>query len=89
LVIAWSPIVDCFPAFSERTHDTTSGNPSHVRRQHRRRTRALRRNVQGFPLFGELSAGGSVFIPPSNDGFSAQFAWFADRFGLSWQLNLS
>lgn len=39
-------------------------------------------------IFGELSVGGTVLMPPGNYGFSAQFAWFADRFGVSWQLNL-
>lgn len=39
-------------------------------------------------LFGKLSEGGSVLMPPDNYGFSAKFAWVADRFGLSWQLNL-
>ena len=38
--------------------------------------------------FGQLSAGGSVFMPPGNYGFSTKFAWINDRFGVSWQLNL-
>lgn len=32
--------------------------------------------------------GGKVMMPPDNYGFSALFAWLADRFGVSWQLNL-
>lgn len=40
-------------------------------------------------LFAELSAGGNVLMPPDDYGFSRRFAWIADRFGVSWQLNLS
>lgn len=39
-------------------------------------------------LFGQLSEGGSVLMPPANYGFSAKFTWVNDRFGVSWQLNL-
>lgn len=39
-------------------------------------------------LFARLSEGGQVFMPLNNYGFSAKFAWIADRFGVSWQLNL-
>lgn len=38
-------------------------------------------------LFGRLSEGGSVLMPPANYGFSAKFTWVSDRFGVSWQLN--
>lgn len=38
--------------------------------------------------FKELSAGGKVLMPLDNYGFSKKFAWVADRFGVSWQLNL-
>lgn len=38
--------------------------------------------------FSQLSAGGSVLMPPNNYGFSTKFAWVNDRFGVSWQLNL-
>jgi predicted 3-demethylubiquinone-9 3-methyltransferase (glyoxalase superfamily) len=38
--------------------------------------------------FAALSTGGTVMMPPDNYGFSAKFAWVADRFGVSWQLNL-
>jgi len=38
--------------------------------------------------FAELSAGGAVLMPPGNYGFSSQFTWINDRFGVSWQLNL-
>ena len=39
--------------------------------------------------FGRLSDGGSVLMPPGNYGFSQKFTWVNDRFGVSWQLNLS
>jgi predicted 3-demethylubiquinone-9 3-methyltransferase (glyoxalase superfamily) len=39
--------------------------------------------------FGLLSAGGVVLMPPGNYGFSTKFTWLNDRFGVSWQLNLS
>jgi predicted 3-demethylubiquinone-9 3-methyltransferase (glyoxalase superfamily) len=38
--------------------------------------------------FEKLSAGGSIFMPINNYGFSRKFGWCADRFGVSWQLNL-
>jgi predicted 3-demethylubiquinone-9 3-methyltransferase (glyoxalase superfamily) len=40
-------------------------------------------------LFSALSAGGGVLMPPDDYGFSRRFTWVADRFGVSWQLNLS
>jgi predicted 3-demethylubiquinone-9 3-methyltransferase (glyoxalase superfamily) len=40
-------------------------------------------------LFAELSDGGEVMMPPGDYGFSRRFAWVADRFGVSWQLNLA
>ena len=39
-------------------------------------------------LFTALSEKGQVFMPPGNYGFSQQFAWAVDQFGVSWQLNL-
>jgi predicted 3-demethylubiquinone-9 3-methyltransferase (glyoxalase superfamily) len=39
--------------------------------------------------FQALSAGGQVLMPPGSYGFSRWFAWVADRFGVSWQLNLA
>jgi predicted 3-demethylubiquinone-9 3-methyltransferase (glyoxalase superfamily) len=38
--------------------------------------------------FDKLSAGGSIFMPLDNYGFSRRFGWLQDRFGVSWQLNL-
>jgi predicted 3-demethylubiquinone-9 3-methyltransferase (glyoxalase superfamily) len=35
-----------------------------------------------------LGEGGAVMMPIDNYGFSALFTWIADRFGVSWQLNL-
>lgn len=37
----------------------------------------------------KLSEGGGVLMPPANYGFGTKFAWVCDRFGVSWQLNLS
>jgi hypothetical protein len=39
-------------------------------------------------LVERLSDGGKVFMPLDNYGFSKLFAWVADRFGVSWQLNM-
>jgi predicted 3-demethylubiquinone-9 3-methyltransferase (glyoxalase superfamily) len=39
--------------------------------------------------FNRLSDGGSVLMPVGNYGFSTKFGWLADRFGVSWQLNLA
>jgi predicted 3-demethylubiquinone-9 3-methyltransferase (glyoxalase superfamily) len=39
-------------------------------------------------LFEALSDKGEVMMPPGNYGFSQKFAWVADKFGVSWQLNL-
>ena len=38
--------------------------------------------------FAQLSKSGQVFMPIANYGFSQRFGWCADRFGVSWQLNL-
>jgi predicted 3-demethylubiquinone-9 3-methyltransferase (glyoxalase superfamily) len=40
-------------------------------------------------LVAELSDGGKVLMPRGNYGFSRRFAWVADRFGVSWQINLA
>jgi predicted 3-demethylubiquinone-9 3-methyltransferase (glyoxalase superfamily) len=37
--------------------------------------------------FDQLSAGGTLLMPPGNYGFSTKFVWLNDRFGVSWQLN--
>jgi predicted 3-demethylubiquinone-9 3-methyltransferase (glyoxalase superfamily) len=39
-------------------------------------------------LAQKLGEGGVVFMPIANHGFSTLFTWLADRFGVSWQLNL-
>ena len=39
--------------------------------------------------FAKLSDGGKVMMPVSNYGFSEQFGWASDKFGVSWQLSLS
>lgn len=39
-------------------------------------------------LAGTLGEGGKVMMPVDTYGFSTLFTWLADRFGVSWQLNL-
>jgi predicted 3-demethylubiquinone-9 3-methyltransferase (glyoxalase superfamily) len=39
-------------------------------------------------LWAALIEGGSAMMPLDNYGFSRRFGWLADRFGVSWQLNL-
>jgi predicted 3-demethylubiquinone-9 3-methyltransferase (glyoxalase superfamily) len=39
--------------------------------------------------FSRLSTGGQILMPLDNYGFSTRFGWVKDRFGPSWQLNLS
>lgn len=36
-----------------------------------------------------LGEGGALLMPPDNYGFSQRFGWAEDRFGVSWQINLS
>lgn len=40
-------------------------------------------------LASAFGDGGKELMPLSNYGFSRLFAWVADRFGVSWQLNLA
>ena len=40
-------------------------------------------------LFEKLSQGGQVLMPLDRYPFSEKFAWIADKFGVSWQLNLA
>lgn len=39
-------------------------------------------------FFEKLSQGGQVLMPLAAYPFSPKFGWVADRFGVSWQLNL-
>ena len=39
-------------------------------------------------LFSALIDGGEALMPLGNYGFSQNFGWVKDRFGVSWQLNL-
>ncbi|MFC5529850.1 VOC family protein [Cohnella yongneupensis] len=39
-------------------------------------------------LYEQLSAGGGVMMALGDYGFSRKFGWIADKFGVSWQLNL-
>lgn len=38
-------------------------------------------------LAGQLADGGQELMAPDDHGFSQRFAWVADRWGVSWQLN--
>lgn len=40
-------------------------------------------------IFRALAEGGSELMPLDNYGFSQKFGWLNDRYGVSWQLNLS
>jgi predicted 3-demethylubiquinone-9 3-methyltransferase (glyoxalase superfamily) len=40
-------------------------------------------------LFQKLSEGGGIMMPLGNYGFSKQFGWVSDKYGVSWQLNLA
>ena len=40
-------------------------------------------------LWGKLSPGGSVLMPLQAYPFSEKFGWIADKYGVSWQLNLA
>jgi predicted 3-demethylubiquinone-9 3-methyltransferase (glyoxalase superfamily) len=40
-------------------------------------------------LYQKLSDGGSVLMELNTYPFSAKYGWVADRYGLSWQLNLA
>ena len=40
-------------------------------------------------LFQKLSDKGEVMMPLGNYGFGKKFGWTADKYGVSWQLNLT
>ena len=40
-------------------------------------------------LFSALAEGGRQLMPLDDYGFSRRFGWVDDRYGVSWQLNLS
>lgn len=40
-------------------------------------------------LYEKLSDGGGALMPLGDYGFSKKFGWLVDRFGVSWQLDLS
>ena len=40
-------------------------------------------------LFTRLSAGGQLLMPLDTYPFSRRYAWFNDRFGVSWQLMMA
>ncbi len=39
-------------------------------------------------VYEALAERGTLLMPLGNYGFSKQFAWINDRFGVSWQMNL-
>jgi len=39
-------------------------------------------------VYKRLLEGGGAMMPLGDYGFSRKFAWLADKFGVSWQLNL-
>jgi predicted 3-demethylubiquinone-9 3-methyltransferase (glyoxalase superfamily) len=39
-------------------------------------------------IYKKLLKSGMALMPLDNYGFSPKFGWVADRFGVSWQINL-
>ena len=39
-------------------------------------------------LYQTISKGGKTMMPLDNYGFGKKFCWIADKYGVSWQLNL-
>ncbi|MGD9682314.1 MAG: VOC family protein [Candidatus Obscuribacterales bacterium] len=50
---------------------------------------SCRREAEVERLYSGLSEGGSVLMPLDRYPFSEKYAWVSDRFGASWQLNLT
>ncbi|MNN98231.1 3-demethylubiquinone-9 3-methyltransferase [compost metagenome] len=40
-------------------------------------------------VFEKLSQGGNILMPLDVYPFSSKFGWVADRYGVTWQLNLT
>lgn len=40
-------------------------------------------------LVGALAEGGTTLMPLGNYGFSSSFAWVADKYGVTWQVNVT
>lgn len=40
-------------------------------------------------LSTSLGEGGAMLMPPGDYGFSQRFCWVADRYGVTWQLNVA
>ena len=45
-------------------------------------------DVQISKTFEKLSVDGQIFMPLGEYPFSRKYGWVADKFGVSWQLNL-
>ena len=48
----------------------------------------MARTLMPHLMFEGSAEEGKVLMPIADYGFSKRFGWLADRFGVSWQLNL-